>query len=265
MRFNKIVPWEDFDENDYMVIPVAEEWRDYPAGLYQFYSDPVKYPLPTPTGKLEFYSESLEKAFPDDKERPPYPQWIEKGITHDERPSSMRFKMFPLTVLSNHGRWRTHAQADDIPWSKEARTGKVRGYDGYWYEPAWINTKDAEKRGIKDGDIVKVFNERGIVLCGAFVSERVMQGAVSIDHGARTDFIIPGVLDRGGAINLITPEGLTSKHAAGQATTAFLVEVERVSMKQMDVWRKEYPDAFEREYDRASGLKSSAWLVGGKK
>ena len=173
--------------------------------------------------------------------------------------------MFPLTVLSNHGRWRTHAQADDIPWSKEARTGKVKGWDGYHYEPAWMNTQDAADRGISDGDIIRVYNERGSVLCGAFVSERIMKGAVSIDHGARTDFIIPGVLDRGGAINLITPEGLTSRHAAGQATTAFLVQIERVNMEMMDNWKKEYPDAFEREYDSASGLKFTGWVKRGKK
>ena len=155
--------------------------------------------------------------------------------------------MYPLLVLSNHGRWRTHAQADDIPWSKEALTGKVKGFDGYHYEPCWINPSDAAARGIKQGDIVRVFNERGSVLCGALVFERVMPGAVSIDHGARTDFIVPGKIDRGGAINLITPEGLTSKHAAGQATTAFLVDVERVSMHQMDKWMRDHPDAFERE------------------
>jgi len=265
MRFDEIVPWDEFNEKDYMVIPVAENWEEFPAGLYPFYIDPVKNPLPTPSGKLEFYSEGLAKAFPNDEERPPYPQWIEKSAIHDERISSRRANIFPLLVLSNHGRWRVHAQADDIPWSKEAFTGKVRGFDGYHYEPCWINTADAAARGIKHGDIVRVYNERGSVLCGALVFERVMPGAVSIDHGARTDFIIPGNLDRGGAINLITPEGLTSKHAAGQATTAFLVEVERVSMEQMDKWMREHPEAFEREYDPASGLKFNAWVEGGNK
>jgi trimethylamine-N-oxide reductase (cytochrome c) len=265
MKFDSIVPWEEFKEKDYMVLPVAEDWEKWPAGLYNFYKDPVANPLPTPTGKLEFYSESLEKAFPGDEERPAYPQWIEKGITHDERISSKRAQAYPLLVLSNHGRWRVHAQADDIPWSKEARTGKVRGWDGYLYEPCWINPSDAAARGIKDGDIVRVYNERGSVLCGALVFERVMAGAVSIDHGARADYIIPGKLDRGGAINTITPEGLTSRHAAGQATTAFLVEVERVNMEQMDKWRREYPEPFAREYDPASGLKFNAWVEGGSK
>ena len=260
MRFDEIVPWDDFEKNDYMVIPVSDKWEEYPAGLYEFYKDPVKNPLPTPTGKLEFYSASLEEAFPDDTERPPYPQWIEKSVTHDERISSRRANLFPLLVLSNHGRWRTHAQADDIPWSKEARTGKVKGFDGYWYEPCWINPGDAAARGIKDGDIVRVYNERGSVLCGALVFERVMPGAVSVDHGARTDYIIPGWLDRGGAINTITPKGITSRYAAGQATTSFLVEVERVSMAQYDEWKTNYPEAWNREYDRASGLKATAWV-----
>jgi len=92
-----------------------------------------------------------------------------------------------------------------------------------------------------------------------------MPGAVSVDHGARTDIVIPGKLDRGGAINLITPKGLTSKHAGGQATTSFLVDVQRVSMDEMDKWRRENPEAFGRDYDRAAGLKSSAWVVRGNK
>jgi trimethylamine-N-oxide reductase (cytochrome c) len=90
--------------------------------------------------------------------------------------------------------------------------------------------------------------------------ERIMPGAISVDHGARTDIIIPGKLDRGGAINLITPKGLTSRHAGGQATTSFLVDVQRVSMDEYDKWRTEYPEAWIRQYDRASGLKATAWV-----
>ena len=143
----------------------------------------------------------MAEAFPTDEERPPIPKWIEKGITHDERISSNRAKAYPLLVMSNHGRWRVHAQCDDIPWTKETVTGKVRGWDGYWYEPCWMHPSDAEARGIKNGDIVKVYNERGGVLCGALVWERIMPGVLSIDHGARADYIIPEKLDRGGAIN----------------------------------------------------------------
>ena len=216
--------------------------------------------MPTPTGKLEFYSAALAKHFPHDDERPPIPKWIEKSITHDERKDSTRAKMFPLIVVSNHGRWRVHSQADDISWTREALTCKVKGRDGYMYEPVWINPKDANERGIKTGDIVKVYNERGVILCGALVFERIMPGAVSIDHGARVDSILSGKIDRGGAIDLIAPDGITSKHCPGQATSSFLVQIEKLSGAEMDEWMRLYPDAFERKYDPASGLRFDAWI-----
>ena len=40
---------------------------------------------------------------------------------------SWRAKAYPLLLMSNHGRWRVHAQADDIPWSREVVTCKVMG------------------------------------------------------------------------------------------------------------------------------------------
>jgi molybdopterin guanine dinucleotide-containing S/N-oxide reductase-like protein len=257
------ISWEKFQETGYWVAPIAQDWEKYPAGLYDFYKDPQKNPLPTPTGKLEFYSEKLAKHFPDDDERPPIPKWIEKGITHDERLSSPRASMFPLLMMSNHGRWRVHSQCDDISWTREIPTCKVKGPDGYLYEPLWIHPSDAAKRNITNGDIVKAFNERGIVLCGALVWERIKPGVVYVDHGSRTDFIIPGKVDRGGAINLISPIGTISKNCIGMATSGYLVDVQKITMAQMEEWRQQYPDAFEREYDPASGLCFNAWVEGG--
>ena len=70
---------------------------------------------------------------------------------------------------------------------------------------AGCNPVDAEKRGIKHDDIVSIYNERGTVLAGAYVTERIMPGVIYIDHGAKWDPIDPGVIDRGGAINTIVP------------------------------------------------------------
>ena len=258
--------WKEFEEKKYYVYPVAKDWENDTPGFRKFYEDPEKNPLPTPTGKLEFCSTALEKYFPDDKERPPYPKWIEKSETHDERLSSERAAMFPLLLMSNHGRWRTHAQGDDISWTRETPTGKVLGADGYRYEPVWINPRDAAKRNIKDGDIVKVFNERGVVLCGARVWERMMPGVIYVDHGARHDPIIDNV-DRGGAINTIAPNGIVSKNACGQATSGYLADVQKVTERDYHEWRKKdpaaYDDAFKREYDQASGLRFNAWVEGG--
>ncbi len=260
LNMNDYTTWEEFKEKEYFIYPLAEDWERDPAGLIKFYKDPEVNRLPTPSGKLEFYSARLAKLYPDDKERPPVPHWIEKSETHDERLSSERSKMYPLLMMSNHGRWRVHAQCDDISWTREIPTCKVKGPDGYMYEPLWINTQDAEKQCIKTGDIVKVFNERGTVLCGAIAWERIMSGVVYVDHGARCDWIIPGKLDRGGAINLISPTGIISKNCGGQATSGYLVDVQRVIAAEMEEWKKLYPEAFEREYDPASGLRFNAWM-----
>ena len=106
---------------------------------------------------------------------------------------------------------------------------KIKGPDGYLYEPVWLNTVEAEKRRIRNGDIVKIYNERGTVLGGAYVTERLMPRVAYMDHGSRWDPIIPGELDRGGAINTITPHNITSKKATGMVVSGFLVEVEKVT------------------------------------
>jgi molybdopterin guanine dinucleotide-containing S/N-oxide reductase-like protein len=254
----KFTSYKEFEKKGYYVIPTAPGWERHPAGLRKFHDDPGNNPLKTPSGKIEFYAQNLAKYFPDDEERPPVPHWIEKGKSHDESLTSARSGKYPLLLMSNHGRWRVHAQCDDIDWTREVPTCKVRGWDGYMYEPLWINPRDATSRGIKSGDIIKVYNERGAVLGGACVNERIMPGAVYMDHGARYDPIVPGELDRGGAINTITPHNTTSKNATGMVVSGFLVEVERVTMFQMEEWKKQYPGAFGREYDAASGLRFNA-------
>jgi len=260
-EMSQYVSWEEFEQKGYYVFPIAADWENDPAGMIDFYKDPLAHPLRTPSGKLEFYSERLAKHFPDDQERPPIPKWIEKSETHDERISGDRARSFPLLMISNHGRWRVHAQCDDIAWTREISTCKVKGGDGYLYEPVWINPQDAAERGIKTGDIVKVFNERGVVLGGATVWERIMPGVVYMDHGARVDYIKVGEVDRGGAVNLIAPNGIASKHCGGEATSGYLVNVQKVTMSQMEEWKQQYPEAFERKYDPVSGLRFDAWVV----
>jgi trimethylamine-N-oxide reductase (cytochrome c) len=155
-----------------------------------------------------------------------------------------------------------HAQLDDITWFREIETCKIKGPDGYFYEPLWINPKDAAERGIEKGDIVKIYNERGAVLGGAYVTERMMPGAVSMDHGARYDPIVPGQIDRGGAINTLTPRGTVSKNATGMVAEGFLVEVERADMDEL---RRKYPEAFKRPYNPHAGLCRERVLEGNKR
>jgi molybdopterin guanine dinucleotide-containing S/N-oxide reductase-like protein len=253
-----LTTFENLKEKGYWPVPTDPQWEKYPAGLRQFYDDPEKNPLKTPSGKVEFWAQNLAQHFPDDQERPPVPHWIEKGAGHDERLSSARARQFPLLLMSNHGRWRVHANHDDIAWTREIATCKVKGADGYDYEPLWINPVDAHSRHIANGDVVKVFNERGAVLGGALVTQRIRAGVVYMDHGARFDPIVPGELDRGGAINTITPHNITSRNATGMVVSGFLVEVEDAHLEEL---RQKYPEAFNRPRDAAAGFILRSYLT----
>jgi trimethylamine-N-oxide reductase (cytochrome c) len=79
-----------------------------------------------------------------------------------------------------------------------------------------------------------------------------MPGVVYMDHGARYDPIVPGEIDRGGAINTITPHNLTSKRATGMVVSSFLVGVDRVNLDDL---RDKYPEAFNRPYHAGAGLR----------
>ena len=73
-------------------------------------------------------------------------------------------------------------------------TCKVTGPDGYQYEPVWINPKDAAKLGVKDGDVVKIYNDRGWVLRVLVQSDYA--GSHPAGSRARIDPIEPGISDR---------------------------------------------------------------------
>jgi trimethylamine-N-oxide reductase (cytochrome c) len=247
--------------------PIDPDWREERLQFDGFYDDPENNPLPTPSGKLEIYSERIAENFPDDEERGPYGKWViggppEDGWTHDESLLGEKAETYPFLIVSNHPHWREHAQHDDIPWFREINTCKVKGPDGYLYESLWINPVDAAAKGIENGDIVKIFNDRGATLGGALVTHRIIPGAVYQDHGARID-LITDEINRGGCNNCISPEKGISKHCWGMATSGYLVDVEKVTGEQMEEWRKQYPEAFARQYDPAYGLKLEAWVEGG--
>ena len=79
-------------------------------------------------------------------------------------------------------------------------------------------------------------------------------------HGARFDPIDANQIDRGGAINLITPRAITSKNATGMVVSGFLVEVQKVTDAEMEGWKKQYPESFARKIDPAVGVCLDGWL-----
>ncbi len=256
----KFMSFEEFKEKGICIAPTATDWENDPVGLSKFYEKPESKPMQTPSGKIEFYSLGLAEHFPEDKERPIVPHWIEESDEHKERISSERALRYPFLMISNHPRWRVHAQGDDITWFREIETCKIQGPDGYLYEPLWINPLDAGKLGIEDGDIVRIYNERGSVLGGAYVTERIMPGAVNQDHGARVDSIELGYggLDRAGANNLICPDATTSKNCVGEVTNGFLVNIEKIDVISL---AHLHPHAFSKKYDNGGGISTSTYMV----
>ena len=262
------IGWEELKEKGYYVPKMDPNWKDLTPGMRNFYNDPESYPLDTPSGKLEFWSEALAVNFPDDQERPPMAKWIiggsvEDGWTHDETPFGEKANAYPLLLVANPARFRVHVQGDDIAWFREIETTKIKGFDGYLYEPVWFAPEDAEARGIKNGDIVKVFNDQGIILTAARISERIQPGSVMINKGSRVDPIASGI-DRGGAANLISPPRPVSKHCWGFAVTGYLCECEKLERAEYDEWKERYPDAFARDYDPAFGINYDSWVEGGQ-
>ena len=254
----ELMSYEDWIEKGYVSSPMKDGWEKRSCGMEDFYKDPENFPLETPTGKIEAYSTGLAANFPDDDERRPYVQYIADSPRFHEYRESEKAKKYPYLIISNHPRWRIHANFDDNSWLREIETCKVIGPDGYAYEPAWLNPADAEKLGVQNGDVVKIYNDRGWVLGGVYVTERIIEGVVLQDHGARIDPIEPGVSDRAGANNLIAPLETTSKNAAGEVTSGYLVGVEKVDVFEL---AKQYPEAFSRTFQADEGVDLSNFIV----
>lgn len=253
----------EFLQKKYLPNRFRDDWESDPVGMQGFYYDPENNPIDTPTGKIEFFSTAINEVWPGDPERPAVPKWIEESEAHHERLTNERGKEYPFLVVSNHPRFRVHAQGDDCVWLREIDMCKVDGPDGYKYEPVWINPVDADRLGIADGDIVRIFNERGSVLGGAIVTERIMPNVISQDHGARVDSIVTGTggLDRGGANNLICPGATTSKNAPGEVTNGFLANIEKVDVLAL---AEKYPEEFNRDYRAADGMQATDRIVKGE-
>jgi trimethylamine-N-oxide reductase (cytochrome c) len=102
--------------------------------------------------------------------------------------------------------------------------------DGYYYWIIRINSKDAIKRDINNNDLVKVFNDRGAVICAAQVTERILPGTVhSYESSSKYDPVgEPGYsVDRGGCINQLTPSRMIIKKSHSMSANSCLVQIER--------------------------------------
>lgn len=188
-------------------------WRDgifeveYPEQdtvlLQAFRKDPDAHPLPTPSGRIEIFSERIAGFGYADC--PGHPVWLDKPVPD-----------YPLHLLSNQPKTRLHSQYDHGSYS---RASKIQQR-----EPLTLNAEDARARGISDGDVVKVFNDRGAFLAGVIVSDNIRPGVVQIATGAWFDPLVhgePGSLEKHGNPNMVTEDvGSSSLSQGCSAQTA---------------------------------------------
>jgi trimethylamine-N-oxide reductase (cytochrome c) len=245
----KAVQWEDFCKKGYYVVPPLPEDRRDPVSYNWFAEDrakdtPEMFPMPgdyteefpkglqTQSGKLEFESSSLKRYDPDDPERPPVLTYIPSW----EGPHSTELlKKYPMQLVSPHPRFSFHTMGD----GKDSTINDVKDHrvliDGHYYWIARVNPEDAAARGIKENDLIKVYNDRGAVICAAQVSARIRPGVV---HSYESCAIYepvgkPGYSpDRGGCINNLTPSRMIIKKSHGMAVNSCLVDVAKWDGKE---------------------------------
>ncbi len=218
----KYVTYEEFKEKGYYVFPFPEKYEPTPA-LRWFYEEADG--LCTPSGKIELYSQVLADFYGEkNPEIAPVPKFIEPK---DGRRSDFA-KKYPLTIFVTHPKFRFHTMQENVTWLRKLH--KMKGPDGHEYEPAWISGEDAGARGIKQGDIVQIFNDKGKLLAGAHVTERIKPGVVRMFYGANwlpDDRTKPGGLDRGGSANVLTSNEPVSVHAHLHRIEHIMVEVRK--------------------------------------
>ena len=183
--------------------------------LKDFIKDPIKNPLSTPSGKIEIYSKTVNDFGYDDC--PGHPVWIEPcewlGLEN---------KVYPLHLISNQPKNKLHSQMDHGKYSKSFKINDR--------EPVEINPQDAKLRNLKDGDVVRLFNDRGACLAGVKIDKKVRPGVVQISTGAWYDPENPGdhnSLCKHGNPNVLTRDKGTSKLGQGPIAHSCLIEVEK--------------------------------------
>lgn len=181
-----------------------------------FREDPEKNPLGTPSGKIEIYSERLAQIaatweLKEDEVIHPLPVYVSTFEGWDDK----KRETYPLQLTGFHYKARAHSTYGNVDILKEAARQEM-----------WINPIDANERGIKNGDLIRIFNDRGEVHIPAKVTPRILPGVVALGEGG---WYSPGKdkVDKGGCINVLTTQR-PSPLAKGNPQHTNLVEVQLV-------------------------------------
>ena len=186
-----------------------------------FREDPEANPIATNSGKVEFYCQTwadcLNSNGYSDEPYSPIPKYraCAQGFeeTFVDGDIAGEKTEFPLQCINPHYQRRSHSIFDNIPWLREACAN-----------PFFMSKKDADERGIVDGDTVKISSKYGETLRPAYVTARMMPGVVGLPHGAWVRVDENDAVDHGGSENYITGNVATGMGVDGYNTLNVQVE-----------------------------------------
>jgi trimethylamine-N-oxide reductase (cytochrome c) len=238
------VSWAEFCRKGYFVVPPAAPGIKSPIDMRWFAEGrpkdiPEPHPLPalwaedfgkglqTPSGKIEFVPTLLARHAGDDPERQALNRYIPSW---EGRRNAERVARFPLQMIATHSRYSFHTSSDGknaVLGRIPAHRSRVAGHD-FWI--LRLHPDDAAARGIAQGDLVRIFNDRGAVVCAADISGTVMAGVVkSWEASAEFELVeIDGeTVEIGGCLNILTPDRPQARGTSSMAPNSCLVEVEK--------------------------------------
>ncbi len=198
--------------------------------LQAFRDDPLANPLSTPSGKIEIHS-TVVASF-NYTDCPGHATWMEpiEWLGGNS-------KKYPLHLISNQPKTKLHSQLDH---GSHCRADKINQR-----EPIMLHPQDAKARNLANGNIVRVFNQRGACLGGVIIDDQVMQGVVQMSTGAWYDPLqpaSPGSLCKHGNPNVLTPDIGTSQLAQGPIAHTCMVEIELFTEAQPKLTAFDPPD-----------------------
>jgi anaerobic selenocysteine-containing dehydrogenase len=188
-----------------------DELREHGHVPLAFHREPEEHPflpfsegrVPTKSGKVEFYSETLASMGLD-----PLPAFVPPA----ESRWTEAARKFPLEMLARKN--------DNYMNSTFANHDGHRAMESRHRHRLEMHPLDAKSRGIGEGDAVLVFNERGSLALTALFNPHLPTGVVA----GRLDWA--KLHPQGGNVNVLTSERLTDI-GGGPTFYSTLVEVER--------------------------------------